>query len=82
MPYIRAEDRKKCEEGLGQLNPLTVGELNYVVTMICLKFIRHHGVSYSRWNDVVGALECAKLELYRRFIGPYESEKEKENGGL
>jgi hypothetical protein len=30
--------------------------------------------------DVVGALECAKLELYRRLAAPYEDQKIKLNG--
>jgi len=31
-------------------------------------------------NEVIGVLECAKLELYRRVAAPYEERKRIENG--
>jgi hypothetical protein len=31
---------------------------------------------------MVGALECCKLELYRKRIAPYEELKERENGPI
>jgi hypothetical protein len=34
------------------------------------------------YNDVIGALECCKLELYRRMVAPYENTKIKENGDV
>ena len=33
-------------------------------------------------NEAVGALECAKLEFYRRLAGPCEDRKVAENGDL
>ena len=30
---------------------------------------------YQNVNAIIGALECAKLELYRRLIAPYEDTK-------
>ncbi len=32
------------------------------------------------FNALIGVLESAKLELYRRMIAPYEDVKMKENG--
>lgn len=37
---------------------------------------------YVELNEVVGALESAKLELYRRIVGPYEDKKSAENGDV
>ena len=31
-------------------------------------------VRYAHLNEVVGVLECAKLELYRRVASPYEDQ--------
>ena len=31
---------------------------------------------------MVGVLECAKLELYRRMAAPYEDEKIEDNGDV
>ena len=40
------------------------------------------GNSYATINDIIGALEGAKMEFYRRVVAPYEDEKIKENGDV
>lgn len=83
MPYIKKEDRVELYKG--QRVARNAGELNFVVTTICMKYLDGHGceeLSYAKINEVVGALECAKLELYRRAAAPYEDEKRKENGDV
>lgn len=62
----------------GQAN--TVGELNFQVTRLCDTFIQRKGLSYETLNAVIGVLEAAKLELYRRIAAPYEDQKRGENG--
>ncbi|MCX7429393.1 MAG: hypothetical protein NTW96_27685 [Planctomycetia bacterium] len=37
---------------------------------------------YSDLNEMIGALECCKLELYRRIASPYEDKKAAENGEI
>lgn len=59
----------------------TAGELNYAITEI-IKAYYQGGQSYQGINDVVGALEGAKIEFYRRVAVPYEDEKIKENGDV
>jgi hypothetical protein len=39
-------------------------------------------VRYANVNEMIGALECCKLELYRILIAPYEDVKIDENGGV
>ena len=39
-------------------------------------------VRYSKINALIGVLECAKLELYRRVAAPYENDKIDENGDV
>jgi hypothetical protein len=56
------------------------GNLNYVVSKI-LKNL-YPAPNYQRFNDMVGAQECCKLELYRKRIAPYEELKERENGPI
>tara|TARA_R110000751_G_scaffold6560_2_gene27728 strand:+ start:3906 stop:4196 length:291 start_codon:yes stop_codon:yes gene_type:complete len=92
MPYITKIDRKKYEKAIDdivlQLNLsgldgfYPVGDLNYIITTIIKKTLDRQGVRYQTANAVVGALECAKLELYRRLIAPYEDEKVKSNGDV
>lgn len=80
MPYIKKEDRTSLSKDLPQ--PLNCGELNYVFTMICMEYLEKHGERYQTYNDIVGAMECCKIELYRRKIVPYEQSKIKENGDV
>ena len=58
----------------------TVGELNYMITIQCREYLERHGLKYQTVNDILGALEGAKLEFYRRVAAPYEDKKIKENG--
>lgn len=85
MPYINWGDRDRFIPLLKELqlaHPSTAGELNYLVTKIFQKFLEHHGESYGTYNSIVGAIECAKLELYRRLIGNYEDTKKQLNGDV
>jgi hypothetical protein len=63
-------------------SPATAGELNYKFTQLSVDFLRKHGLSYHSINDVLGALEGAKLEFYRRVAIPYENGKIQENGDV
>jgi hypothetical protein len=79
MPYIKPE--KRADFSITAV-PEDAGELNYAFTFIIKKYLEHHPLKYQTLNDIVGALEGAKLELYRRLIAPYEDEKIKENGDV
>lgn len=79
MPYIKSEDRKKLLNGV--YKPKTAGELNFLVTTIVDLYLKED-LSYNKINEVVGVLECAKLELYRRIASPYEDNKIAENGDV
>ena len=77
MPYIKLDDRNSLSQG----KPIeTSGELNYSLTALIDSYVILKGLSYSTINDVIGALEGAKLEFYRRIAVPYEEIKLKENG--
>lgn len=83
MPYIKQEDREKLDQMLDtDWRPDTPGELNYIITKLVHEYIEEKGTNYKTLNAVVGVLECAKMELYRRIVSPYEDEKIKENGDL
>ena len=64
------------------------GELNYVLTNICLGYLFNINYPstelprYDDFNEIIGVLECIKLELYRRAITPYEQRKIVENGDV
>ena len=79
MPYISPDD--KCS--VARDGPQTAGELNYLITTNVLRYL--HGapkLSYAEINAVIGVLECAKMEFYRRLAAPYEDTKIRENGDV
>ena len=81
MPYILIGRRKELDvQTVGQVAPKNAGELNYCFTRILRTYLRDR--NYQRINDVLGSLEGAKLELYRRGVASYEDLKISENGDL
>ena len=80
MPYIKQERRDALLSGTGEM-PRDAGELNYALTVICLEFLGS-APRYADFNEVIGALECCKLEMYRRAAAPYEDKKIVENGDV
>lgn len=77
MPYLEQGVRASLDQGRV---PGEAGELNYLVTKLCDAFLMRTSLSYKNINQAIGALECAKLELYRRIAAPYEDKKSRENG--
>lgn len=85
MPYIKQERRLAMLREAQAAFPPTMGvpgELNYEITLKILEYMTQHGLSYQTINDVIGALEGAKLEFYRRIAVPYEDRKIAENGDV
>lgn len=81
MPYITNERRLELDCRVDEW-PENAGELNYLVSTACDQFIYANGLNYTNINTLIGVLECAKMELYRRVAAPYEDEKIKENGDV
>lgn len=81
MPYIEQPRRLDVWKG-GP--PSNAGELNFFITK-CLLTYWNFGPGnkgYKTINDILGAVEGAKLEFYRRVVVPYEEQKIKENGDV
>lgn len=85
MPYIKKNAREvfdnhiasitQCLTFNGEVND---GEVNYVISKILDAC--YNKPSYTTMSNAIKALECAKLEWYRKVMAPYEDEKLKENG--
>lgn len=94
MPYIKVEDRNRIittsldpqsyqrKIGIRADNVENCGELNYAITILVQTYLKNKGLRYQNINDAIGALEGAKMELYRRFAADYENQKIKENGDV
>lgn len=92
MPYIKQDKRNVLDphvdlllnelRGLESDDPSNnmEGNLNYIITRM-LKRI-YVGGGYRGINDAIGMLESCKLEIYRKVAGPYEDQKEFENGSV
>ena len=76
MPYITQESRDNL------VTAQNGGDLNYQISMLCARYIMEHGLRYKNISDVVGALEGAKQEFFRKVVDPYENLKEMQNGGV
>ena len=88
MPYIEPGSRIQIalRQDRGDVvgGATTPGDLNFIISEIVMEYVANTngGISYTKMNEVVGVLECAKLELYRRVLAPYEDDKIKENGDI
>lgn len=83
MPYITKAERSIIDEHVDGLHweVRGIGHLNYAITKFCVAYIGRDK-SYEMFNAVIGVLESAKQELYRRMIAPYEDEKCAANGDV
>jgi hypothetical protein len=90
MPYIK--DRYVIDYQMENLlahvranqGAITPGELNYMITRLLIEYLPENkaDISYTELNCVVGVLECAKQELYRRVVVPHENFKRGQNGDV
>ncbi len=83
MPYIAPEIRERFKPYVDKmLIPENCGELNYLLSVVCIEYMKKHGESYQNYNDIHGVLTCMNLEFYRRKTSLYENEKSKQNGDV
>jgi hypothetical protein len=85
MPYIKKADRLRLQDGgfsLPDFMNEPVGSLTYVLYQAALSYLQRNSDSYQTRAEILGALESAKLEFYRRDVAPYEDIKMRENGDV
>lgn len=84
MPYIVQEDRERLDAAIEQLRFLVHddGQLNYAITRLVARYLGWDGWRYEMIARAVGALECVKLEFYRRLAGTYEDKAIAKNGDV
>ncbi len=95
MPYIKQSDRYILDDQIVSLSDSikavtkanesnkskVAGTLNYSITkLIGETYGPVERLCYSDFNEIIGILECCKLEFYRKQCAPYEDIKLKENG--
>jgi len=80
MPYIPPIARDELR--LDWRDVETPGELNHQISVLLHTWLNTRGLTYKNLNAAIGALECAKLELYRQVAAPYEDKKKEEHGSV
>lgn len=80
MPYIDAEARKRMKL-VHSLTPAADGELVYCIAKLVRGWLPVEP-DFQDYERAIGALECAKLELYRRMVAVYEDQKLGQNGDV
>jgi len=80
MPYIKEE--RKGDLNWGDELPDNAGDMNYMITTLVDAYLQRKGLKYEHISAMIGVLECAKLEMYRRLAAPYENQKILENGDV
>jgi hypothetical protein len=87
-PYISHDSRDPIDEGLYQsLKGIgTPGELNYAISKLVSLYLKKiggtDGPRYKDYNEAIGVIESAKLEIYRRLVSPYEDKKKEAEGDV
>jgi hypothetical protein len=79
MPYIEQARRRELDSGRD--GPRNADELNYMITQMLINYLGDHP-HYAQYNDVLGVLTAAQLELYRRLVAPYEVDRIAGNGDV
>lgn len=84
MPYIKQTDRPSIDKAVAELAKVihSTGSLNYAITKLLLAYVNIESRCYMTYNEVIGVLECAKQEFYRREIINYEEQKISEHGDV
>ena len=79
MPYIPKSEKKKVDQDNLIVN---AGQFNYALHQVIDIYFKQNDFNYQSCNDIIGAMECAKMELYRRLLALYEDKKILQNGDV
>ena len=80
-PHISPDERERVFKTLEFPMMAEPGTLNFVITKAIQAYLSQKPqVRYADYNEVIGVLECAKMELYRLVISKYEDLKIKQHG--
>lgn len=93
MPYVDQKIRNQLDADIEMLfdsiqgptrgSDIHPGILNYAISKLLHMHIQFQGgPNYRLLNELIGMLDCAKLELYRQLAAPYEDKKKRENGSV
>jgi hypothetical protein len=81
MPYLRQEEKSVINNCfVGSFCPENAGQLQYAIAQMIDNYHLKYGRNYRNCNEIMGALNGANQEYYRRVVAPYEDTKIHSNG--
>lgn len=82
MPYIDPLRRDDLDPAAHMIyRAKTSGELTFQLTQMVLLYLGDEP-NFAAYADAIAALECSKLELYRRSVAKHEKQAIRRNGDL
>lgn len=82
MPYIHPTRREELDPTAHlAFYAQNVGDLTFQLTALVLRYLGD-APRFADYAAAVAALECSKLELYRRSVAPHEDFAVARNGDL
>lgn len=84
MPYINQRDRDFFEPSLDEIvdSIQDPGDVCFCIYYILQKVCKKDSTRFKTISSLIGEVECAKMEFYRRIVAPYEDIKINENGDV
>ncbi len=82
MPYIKKVSREYLDFYLVDISRGINSTGDFTYCIFKLMKILSKEKNFAKLSSLIGGLECAKEEFYRRIVAPYEDEKIKENGDV
>lgn len=79
MPYVQQDIRDEIDAGRA---PENVGELTYYVFVATLRYLNSAPEKFQHFAEAIAALDCAKEEIRRRRLNPYEDHKRQTEGDI
>lgn len=79
MPYLQYEEKEKL---LDHMYPVKPGELNFLLSVLMIRYWQKSKRNYQALNDISGAATEALAEFRRNVVVPYELRKMAENGNI
>lgn len=85
MPYIKKEKRKKFDKIIEEIEKVNIsdpGELNFLISNVCVYYLIQNEIKFKNLNDVRGVLGTVWSEIENRILKEYEHFKKSKNGDL
>jgi hypothetical protein len=79
MPFLTAEKKRQMEKTkLSELNPKDALELSHVLHIVAKRYLGPN-VTHTKVNEVMGAFENVKQEIFRDKIAPFNRQAQHDN---